>query len=349
MRKYLLSGIAILLTLGLLIGCIGKKTDETKKSLDNQEQEVNLYSARHYDIDEKIYNDFTEKTGIKVNVISGKAPEILGRLKSEGPDTSADLFITADIANLYQAVEADLVIPLTSDIINANIPERLRGENNEWLALTERARIIAYDKTKTDLATLSTYAALTDEQFKGKILVRGASSGYNQSLVAAIIAETSEEEAIKWATGIVANMARTPKGNDRDQAKAVIAGEGDLAILNTYYIGRMLYSDDPEEVKVAKAISVFFPEKTHINISGVTLIKYSKNKENAIQLVEYLTSPEVQTQYTNANYEYPANPAVEPNELLISFGPYTVQDVSLTDIGKNSSKASKVFGQAGWK
>lgn len=345
-KKYLISGISMLLVFGVVTAC-GGETDGA--SDEGMEEVVNVYSARHYDIDEKIYADFTEKTGIKVNVIAGQAPEILGRLKSEGADTQADLFITADIANLYQAVDADMIIPIESDLIDETIPARLRGENNEWVALTQRARIIAYDNQKVDPSTLSTYYALTGDEFSGKILIRSSGSTYNQSLLASIIAETSEEDAKEWAAGIVANMAREPKGNDRDQVKAVAAGEGEIAILNTYYVGRMLNSDDEEEVKAAEAITVFFPENTQMNISGAAVIKYSKNQENAITLLEYLISPEVQTLYTDENYEYPVNPNVEPNETLKSFGDYTLQDVSLTDVGKNNRKATEIFGQVGWK
>ena len=345
-KKYLISGISMLLLFGITVACGG----ETKVvSEANGDKVVNVYSARHYDIDEKIYSNFTESTGIKVNVITGKAPEVLGRLKSEGADTSADIFITADIANLYQAVQADIVMPINSDMITKIVPKRLRGENNEWIALTQRARIIAYDNKKVDPSTLSTYYALTGDEFKGKILIRSSESTYNQSLLASIIAETSEEEAKEWAAGMVLNMAREPKGNDRDQVKAVAAGEGEIAILNTYYIGRMLNSDDPEEVKAAEAITVFFPENTQMNISGASMIKYSKNQENAIKLLEYLVSPEVQTLYTDFNYEYPVNPDVLPNEILSSFGEYSLQDVSLVDVGKNNRKAIEIFGQVGWK
>lgn len=370
-KKYMLVAAATLMMLGVLTGCSTQTTEEPATSpqstttpetpiveetpteeesvVADGEEVVNVYSARHYDIDSTIYENFTEATNIKVNVIEGKAPEILARLKSEGEDTPADVFLTADIANLYQAVEADLLTPINSEIVDSNIPAELRGEGNEWVALTQRARIIAYDKETIDPSMLSTYYALTDEAFEGKILIRSSESSYNQSLLASIIAETSEEEAKEWAAGMVTNMAREPKGNDRDQLKAVASGEGEIAILNTYYIGRMMNSDDPEEVKAVEAVGIFLPENLQMNISGISMIKYSENQENAIQLIEYLTSPEVQTLYTDENYEYPANPAVEANEILAGFGEYTKQDVSLTEVGKYNSKATEIFGQVGWK
>ncbi len=312
-------------------------------------EEVNVYTSRHYDIDQGIYDDFTKKTGIKVNVISGKAPEILARLKSEGMDTQADIFMTVAMVNLYDAIAGDLIAPIKSEIIEENIPASLRGKNNTWVALTQRARGIGYEKGKFDFSKVKTYQDLAKEDFKGKILVRSADSGYNQSLVAGIIAESSDAKALEFVKGLVKNMARTPKGNDRDQIKAVIAGEGDVAILNTYYLGRMINSDDPKEVEVAKKTAFFFPENTHVDISAASLIKYGKNRENAIKLLEHLTSEPVQAIYANKNYETPANPKVESHPFIKSLGTFTRMDVDLEEIGKNNTKASMIMGQGGWK
>ncbi len=311
--------------------------------------EVNVYTSRHYDIDKAIYDAFTEKTGIKVNVISGKAPEILARLKSEGADSPADIFMTVDMVNLYNAIVADMVTPIHSAILDENIPASLRGTNNAWVALTQRARGIGYEKGKFDFSTIKTYQDLAKADFKGKILVRSAASGYNQSLIAGIIAESSEAKALDFVKGLVKNMARTPKGNDRDQIKAVIAGEGDIAILNTYYLGRMMYSDDPKEVEVAKKVAFFFPENTHVDVSAAAIMKHGKNKENATKLLEYLTSPEVQSVYANKNYETPANPKVAAHPLIQELGTFTRMNVNLEEIGKNTTKASMIMGQGGWK
>ncbi len=312
-------------------------------------KEVNVYTSRHYDVDQGIYNKFTAETGIKVNVISGKAPEIIARLKSEGADTSADIFMTVAMVNLYEAIAAKMVAPIKSEIVDNNIPTTLRGEKNEWVALTQRARVIGYEKGKFDFSNVKTYQDLASPEFKGKILVRSADSGYNQSLVAGIISSTSEKEALQFVKGLVSNMARTPKGNDRDQIKGVIAGEGDVAILNTYYLGRMIHSDDPKEVEVAKKTAFFFPENTHVDISAAALIKYGKNRENAVKLLEYLTSPEAQEVYANKNYETPANPKVKAHEYIESLGTFKRMDVKFEDIGKNYTKASMIMGQGGWK
>ncbi|MHC1748619.1 MAG: Fe(3+) ABC transporter substrate-binding protein [Cellulosilyticaceae bacterium] len=342
-KKLIFSIISITAATGVFTGC----TTSAQKEQDSKI--VNVYSARHYDVDKDIFRNFEATTGIKVNLIEGKAPELLERMKREGKDTQADVFVTADIANIYQAIAGDLVQPIESDVVNANIPANLRGDNNEWVGLTQRARIVAYDKDKVKPEDLSTYEDLTNEKWRGKILVRSSDSSYNQSMLAAFIELNGEEKAKTWAKGIVDNMAREPKGNDRDQVKAIAAGEGEIAILNSYYVGHMVNSKDPEEVKAVKKVGVFFPENTHMNVSGVVMNKYSKNKDNAIQLIEYMTGEDVQKQYAEVNYEYPANPKVAPNELLQSWGTYTPQKVNLTKVGEYNKKAVEIFHQVNWK
>lgn len=339
-----LVGVAVL-TLGIMTGCAPK----VENSSSDKNEVVNVYSARHYDVDKELYKQFEEETGIKVNVVEGKAPELLERLKREGKDTQADVFATADIANLYQAVESDLTQPIESEIVNKNIPQNLRGENNEWVGFTTRARIVAYDKEKVKPEELSTYEDLTSDKWKGEILVRPSDSSYNQSLLASFIELNGEEKAKEWAQGIVNNMARQPEGNDRDQVKAVAAGEGKLAIVNSYYIGALLNSEDPEEVKAGEKVGVFFPENTHVNVSGAVLSKYSKNKENAVKFIEFMTEEKAQEAMTNKNYEYPANPSVEPTELLKSWGEFKPQDINITKIGEYNKKAVEIFNEVGWK
>ncbi|MGB5822949.1 MAG: Fe(3+) ABC transporter substrate-binding protein [Proteocatella sp.] len=333
------------LSLAFLAGCGTKE----EAAIIEESGVVNVYSARHYDVDKEVFLKFEDETGIKVNVIEGKAPELLERMKREGADTQADIFITADMANIYQTIDSQLTQSVDSEIVDSNIPENLRGENNEWIALTQRARVIAYDKEKVNPQDLSTYEDLTSDRWSDKILVRGSDSTYNQSLLASFIELNGEEAAKEWAAGLVSNMAREPEGGDRDQVKAVAAGEGELAILNTYYLGLMINSEDPEEVKVAESVGVFFPEPTHVNISGVVVNKYSKNTENAVKLIEYITSEEVQQQYTDKNYEYPANPNVEPTELLKSWGGFTPQDIKLSKLGEYNKKAVEIFNEVGWK
>ena len=210
----------------------------------------------------------------------------------------ADLFVTVDGGVLANAKQNDILQPVSSDIIDENVPENLRDVDNNWIGLATRARIIAYSKDRVSPEELSTYEDLTSDKWKGKLLVRSSTSLYNQSLLASFIELNGEEKAEQWAQGIVNNFARQPDGGDRDQAKAIAAGTGDVAIMNTYYVGLLANSEDPEEVKVADSIGVFFPNQetngTHVNISGIGLTKHSKNKENAIKLIEYMTSVEAQ-------------------------------------------------------
>ncbi|HSQ89886.1 Fe(3+) ABC transporter substrate-binding protein [Romboutsia sp.] len=336
----------ITISAGVLAGCSSNNSSSQESS---KKEVVNVYSARHYDVDKELYKEFEKDTGIKVNVIEGKAPELLERLKRESKDTQADVFITSDIANLYQAVDSDLTQNIESEIVEKNIPQNLRGENNEWIGLTKRARIIAYDKEKVSPEELSTYEDLTSDKWKNEILVRSSESTYNQSLLASFIELNGEDKAKAWSEGIVNNFARDPQGNDRDQVKAIAAGEGKLAIVNSYYIGKMVNSEDVEEQKAVEKVGVFFPENAHVNVSGVVLSKYSNNKENAIKFVEYMTEENVQKQFADANSEYPANPNVEPSELLKSWGEFTAQDINLTNVGKYNKRAVEIFNEVNWK
>ena len=346
--------LTTMITTSILVGCTGNKVD-TNTNTDNskKEQVVNIYSERNYEVDKQLYADFEKQTGIKVNVIEGKADELLERLEREGKDTEADMFITSDVGRLHKAKEQEVLQSISSDTISKNVPENLRDKDNQWIGLTVRARVLVYDKDRTKPEQLSTYEDLTSEKWKGKVLVRSSDSVYNQSLVASFIELNGEENTTEWAKGIVANLAREPKGNDRDQAKAVVAGEGDVAIMNTYYVGKMLTSSDPEEVKVAEKIGVFFPNQstngTHINVSGAGVAKNAKNKDNAVKLIEFLSGAEAQKLYAEANFEYPVNKDVDPSEILKSWGEFKTQDINLTKLGENNKKAVEIMNVVGWK
>jgi iron(III) transport system substrate-binding protein len=325
----------------VLVGCT--------TGVSESQGEVNLYTNRHYDTDEELYEKFEEETGITVNVVKGDSDELIERLDREGEDTQADLFITADAGRLHRAKTRDLLKTIDKASVLENIPENLRDKDNHWVGLTVRGRVIVFAKDRVDPTELESYMDLMNEQWNGEILVRSSSNIYNQSLLASLIEIHGEQKAKEWAQGIVENMARTPEGNDRAQATAVVAGDGDLAIMNTYYIGKMLNSSNEEEVKVAENVGIQFPEKTHINVSGIGLVKHSKNQENANKLLAYLTSPEAQEIYANANYEYPANPSVEASDLLKSWGAFNTQDIDLTTLGENNEKAVKIFNEVGWQ
>lgn len=315
--------------------------------------EVNVYSARHYEVDAELYAQFTEATGTKVNVIEGNAAELIERITREGASTPADLFITVDGGILNKAKLAELFQPIQSETLDRQVPAELRDKDNHWIGLSTRARIIVYAKDRVDPAQLSTYEDLTADKWKGKLLTRSSSHLYNQSLLASLIAINGEQAAEEWAAGIAANLARDPEGGDRDQAKGVVAGVGDIAIMNSYYVGQMSVSDNPEEVKVFESIGVFFPNQdttgTHINISGAGLIKHSKNKENALRLLEFLTSPESQAKISQANFEFPVNQATQLPELLQSWGPFKTQQLDFAVLGDNNPKAVEIMNKVGWK
>ena len=316
-------------------------------------KEVNVYSHRHYDADKKLYKIFTEKTGIKVNVLKAKADQLINKLEIEGKKTPADILITVDAGRLYRAKSKGLLQPISSKIIESNIPKHLRDSENEWIGLTKRARILAFQPDKVSENELKSYEDLANPKWKDKILIRSSSNIYNQSLLASIIANDGKEKAKNWVKGVLKNMARSPKGNDRDQMKGVVAGIGDIAIVNTYYLGKMINSKNVEEKKVAQKLKIFFPNQngrgTHINISGAGVVKYSKNRENAIKLLEFLTSNEAQRIYAEANYEYPANPNVEWSELLKSWGKFKEDNIDLELLGKLNNDAVKLFDEYGWK
>jgi len=358
--------LSLMLALVLaLTGCVSSTNNNGNTSSENnsgsgeeankekESGEVNVYTSRHYEADQELYKMFEEETGIKVNVVEGKGEELMERLSIEGEATEADVYITADAGNLYQAKDRELFQAVESDVLEKNIPEKLRDKDNQWFGLTKRARIIAYAKDRVKPEELSTYEALTESEWQDRVVVRGSDNMYNISLVASFIDVMGEEKAKEWAQGIVNNMARDPQGGDRDQAKAVVAGEADVAIMNTYYLGVMLNSDDPEEVKVAENVGVFFPNQettgTHVNISGAAVTKHAKNKDNAVKFIEFLSDKKAQGKFAEANYEYPANPEVEPAELLKSWGEFKEQDVNLTVYGENQQAAIKIFNEVGWK
>ena len=328
-----------------IIGC-----SPNKKS-----NEINLYSQRHYTVDKKQYENFEKLTGIKVNVVKANADELIERLKNEGENSPADLFITVDAGKLFRAKDLGLLQKVTNPKITKNIDPSLIDKDGFWVPITYRARILVYSNDRVNKDELSTYQNLTNEKWKNRILVRSSSNAYNQALMSSIVANEGTEAAEQWASGLVENFSRDPKGSDRDQVKAIAAGQGDVAIVNSYYIGLLLSSSKQEELKAGKAVSVFFPNQgenesgTHINVSGIGLTKYSPNKENALKLIEYLTSKEAQKLYINTSFEYPVNPNVEPAEIVKNWGKFKRDSLDLNLLGKFRKEAILVFDKSGWK
>lgn len=315
--------------------------------------EVNVYSHRHYDSDKELFKKFEDKTGIKVNVVTAKAEELVSKLAIEGENTPADLLITADIGNLYEAKSRSLLQATNSKVLNENIPSNLRDSDNTWFALTKRARIFVYNPAKVDPKDLSDYFSITDPKFKGKVITRSSSNAYNKALLASIIANHGEAKALEFSKGLVDNFAREPKGSDRDQIRAVAAGDADIAIVNTYYLGVMLHGEDQKDVDIAKSVKIFFPAQnttgTHVNVSGGGITKYAKNKENAVKLMEYLSSEEAQSTFAEGNHEYPVNAKVKPSATVASWGTFKEDKIQLNEIGKNTKNAVDVATQGNWK
>ena len=320
--------------------------------------EVNVFNARHYKADGELYSKFTNMTGIKVNLINGKSGALEKRILSEGADSSADLYITAD-AGRCGAMDAKgaLQSGLTSAAIKDAVPKTFR--TNKWVGIAKRARIIYYSPERVTGAELSgmTYEGLADPKWKGRLVIRKSSNIYNKSLVASLINNNGKKATAKWAEGVVANMARTPTGNDRAQIMAVAAGEADIAVANTYYLALMLSGKKgAEQQEAAKKVKAFFPNQndrgTHMNVSCAALVKGAPNKANAIKLVEFLLTPQSQEHFTNNTFEFPMINGVSPSPLVVNnLGLDFKQDMKtkLASYGKNQAAAVEVMTAAGWK
>lgn len=338
--------VYLLLVSMLAFGCKSNQEDEDSKQLT-------VYTHRHYESDQELFKEFEKQTDIKLNIVNASADELIQKMSLEGEQSPADVLITVDAGRLYRAKSQDLLQKFSSQLIDSIVPSHLRDEDGQWVSLTKRARVIAYSKDRVDSTQLSTYENLATEEWNHKILVRSSSNIYNQSLLASIIANQGKEKAEEWAKAVVNNMARTPKGNDRDQVKAVANNEGDLAIVNTYYIGKLLNSDDEDELKAGKSVNIFFPNQettgTHINVSGIGVAKHSPNKENAIAFIEFLLQEDAQNIFAGSNYEYPVNPNVEPSKILKEWGEFKEDTLSLNQLGKNNKDAVIIFDKVGWK
>jgi len=315
--------------------------------------EVNLYSARKEKLIKPLLDTFTKETGIKVNLVTAKAGPLLKRLETEGINSPADLFITTDAGRLYKAKEAGVLQAIQSDTLNNNIPAEYRDPEGYWYGLSLRARPIFYVKGKVKPEELSTYEALADAKWKGRVCIRSSSNIYNQSLVASMIANIGEEKTQAWANDFVSNFARKPKGGDRDQIKAAAAGECDIAIANTYYFGSMIHGKDEAQKKAADAVAIFWPNQAdrgaHVNVSGIAMTKAAKNKANAQKLMEFLTTKESQTWYAQVNYEYPVIANGEWSDTLKSWGEFKPDSLNLSKLGELNADAVRLMDRAGWK
>ncbi|MDZ7828844.1 MAG: Fe(3+) ABC transporter substrate-binding protein [Halofilum sp. (in: g-proteobacteria)] len=318
-------------------------------------EQVNLYSARKEALIKPLLDRFTERTGIEVNLVTGSADALIKRLEVEGRNTPADMLITVDAGRLYRAQQAELFRAVESDVLNDRVPAHLRHDDNEWFGLSQRARVIAYSTDRVSPDDLSTYLALGDDRWDDRICIRSSDNIYNQSLLASMIAAHGEKRAAEWAGDVVDNMARRPQGGDRDQIMAVAAGVCDLAVVNTYYYGRMQGEDaQADQREAASQVALFFPNQdgrgAHVNVSGAGVTKHGSNPENAVRLLEYLVSDEAQQWYAQVNYEYPVVPGAEVSEAVRSWGyPFKQDRLPLTRLGELNATAVRVFDRVGWR
>jgi iron(III) transport system substrate-binding protein len=317
-----------------------------------QEKVLNLYSARHYQTDEALYANFTRQTGIKVNRIEAKEDELLERIRTEGANSPADIFLTVDAARLAKADELGLFAAVKSKTLEERIPPRLRSP--DWFAFSTRARVIVANRELVKTEDVQNYEDLAGPKLKGKVCSRSGSHPYNISLMAALIAHLGETRAEEWARGVVANFARTPKGGDTDQIKAVAAGECGVAVSNTNYLARILRSEKAEDRRLKERIAIVWPNQksfgTHINISGGGMLKTAPNKESAVRFLEYLASDDAQRYFADGNNEWPAVPSVVVNNrALDSMGKFRADGLPVAALAKNAVAAQRIYDRAGWK
>lgn len=345
----------LLLTLGW--ACAAPQQQEAESDApdaDAAEQVVNVYSARHYDTDQDLFDRFEAETDITVNIIEGDSAALLERLRREGEASPADLFITVDAGRLQQAEQEGIFQPVVSETLEARLPAHLRHPDGLWFGLTKRARVIVFAKDRVEQGAIATYEELADPMWKGRVLIRSSSNVYNQSLVGSILAAAGEEATESWCRGVVDNMARVPQGGDRDQIRAVAAGEGDLAVVNTYYLAQMIAADDkPEDQQAAAGIGVVFPNQgdrgTHVNISGAGVVRGAPNRDHAVRLLEFLTSEAAQAVFAGGNKEYPAVSDFVPVPELAAFGTFTEDTLNAAAFGTNNKQALMLMDRCGWR
>ncbi len=314
---------------------------------------VNVYSARKQELIEPLLHIFEEQTGISFNLVTGNADELLTRLKLEADATPADVFITVDAGRLHRAKEASVLRQIGDEALREAVPPHLQDKDGYWIGLSKRARVIVYSVERVSEGSLTTYEGLAGPEWNGRICIRSSSNIYNQSLVASMIASDGQEATEAWAAGIVSNMARPPAGGDTDQIKAVSAGECDVAVVNTYYFGRLAGSDDPDNNQIVEKLKIHWPNQadrgTHVNVSGAGITMHAPNPDNALTLLRFLVSPEAQQWYAAVNFEYPTVTESPLSPVLVSFGDFQEDDLNLSLLGSNNRKAVELMDRAGWR
>lgn len=337
----------------LLLGFAAAATAILPQIASAQDQVVNLYSSRHYDTDEALYANFTRQTGIKINRIEAGEDQLLQRMRAEGDKSPADVLITVDAGRLWRAQQNGLLQPIRNATLEKAIPAHLREPDGHWFGFSKRARVFVVNKDKVKSGDLARYEDLADPKWKGRLLIRSSTNVYMQSLVGSMIATLGAPGTETWAKAVVANLARAPKGGDTDQIKAVAAGEGDVAVSNTYYFARLANSSKAEDKAVVANLAVIFPNQgdrgTHVNISGAGVAKYAPNKANAIRFLEYLASAEAQNYFAKGNYEFPVIANVPLHPVIASWAEFREDQINAAVFGRNNEEALKLMDRAGWK
>jgi iron(III) transport system substrate-binding protein len=319
-----------------------------------QDKVLNLYTARHYETDEAFYTGYTKATGIKINRIEGGEDALFERIKAEGPNSPADVFLTVDVARLLRAEQAGIFAPVKSATLAKRIPAHYRDADNKWFGFSARARVVAYDKNKIKSSELTRYEDLANPKWKGEICTRSSSHPYNLSLLSSMILHLGEEKATEWARGVATNLARPPRGGDTDQLRAVAAGECAIAISNHYYYVRLMRSQKTDDRAVVEKVGLVWPNQadrgTHVNISGGGMLQHAPHRDAAVKFLEYLASDEAQTLFAKGNNEWPTVKGVKlANPELESFGQFKIDSLPLANLGKAQATAQRIADKVGWK
>lgn len=316
------------------------------------EGDVNLYSSRHYDTDERLYSDFTEQTGITVNRIEGNADELIARMQAEGANSPADVLLTVDTSRLQRAKDAEVLQSVESDVLEDRIPANLQDNDNQWFGFSQRARIIFYDKNDVTDPPMD-YLSLADPKYKGMICHRSSSNVYSQTLLASVIENHGADAARDWAAGVVANFARDPEGGDTDQLRGLVSGQCEVSIANSYYFARALRTDVDGVTEDIDRIGWIFPaqdaEGAHMNLSGGGVAAHAPNRDNAVKFLEYLASDQAQEYFSAGNDEFPTVAGVPLSESVAKLGEFKPDEVNLSTVAQNVPDAQKIFNQVGWK
>ena len=325
-------------------------------AVENQSKVVNVYSSRKEELMHDLFNKFEKENDIKINFITDKAGKLILKLENEGKNSPADLFLTSDIGNLQRAKEKGLLKKVSSDVLNENISDKFRDAEGYWYGLSKRVRAIFYrkgDESKIDITKIKNYEDLASEDLKGKVLIRSSGNIYNQSLLASIISANGRGEASNWVASLVENFARKPQGGDTDQLRALAAGEGELAVANSYYYGRLQASNNEKDREVASKIEILFPNQenrgAHVNISGGAVAAYAKNTDNALKLLEFLSSDEAQKAYAELNHEFPIKESVELSDIVKKWGNFKMDEDGLLSLSSHLSDATKIADEKGWR